>query len=220
MYFLVHFLKKIEKIKKTKKHPKLNDSGCKLNTLFDVPWSGLSFNHQLLIARFSSSSAFFSYLVERLKAMPDKFYLIWPEPELVNVCFWYIPKRLRGLPHTKEWEEELGRVSIETVESFIIGFQRFSRSLQASRTSWRKCTIKRKDHLLANLVLPSSQFPNQKRPIFGLLWFLSFSKDSRLTGTIPKTRYRPTPKFQYPRTSYTGRPLFKTHTVPQSFWKG
>ena len=62
---------------------------------------------------------FYSYLVERLKAMPDKFYLIWPEPELVNVCFWYIPKRLRGLPHTKEWEEELGRVSSHEGFSFV-----------------------------------------------------------------------------------------------------
>jgi len=51
------------------------------------------------------------YLVERLKSMPDKFYLIWPEPELVNVCFWYLPKRMRNIPHTKEKEEELGRIT-------------------------------------------------------------------------------------------------------------
>lgn len=44
--------------------------------------------------------------------MPERFYLICPEPELVNVCFWYIPKRMRKIPHSKEKEEELGRVSI------------------------------------------------------------------------------------------------------------
>lgn len=51
------------------------------------------------------------YQVERIKAQPDKFYLIM-EPECVNVSFWYIPKRLRGVPHTVMKEKELGRVSI------------------------------------------------------------------------------------------------------------
>ena len=34
------------------------------------------------------------YQVDRLKSMPEKFYLIVPEPECTNVCFWYIPTRL------------------------------------------------------------------------------------------------------------------------------
>ena len=34
------------------------------------------------------------YQVDRIKSMPDKFYLIVPEPECTNVCFWYIPTRL------------------------------------------------------------------------------------------------------------------------------
>lgn len=49
------------------------------------------------------------YQVQRIKAQPDKFYLIM-EPECVNVSFWYIPKRLRGLPHTANKETELGKV--------------------------------------------------------------------------------------------------------------
>lgn len=51
------------------------------------------------------------YQVERIKAQPDKFFLIM-EPECVNVSFWYIPKRLRGVPHTPEKETELGKVCI------------------------------------------------------------------------------------------------------------
>lgn len=46
-----------------------------------------------------------------MKEMPDKFYLVYPEPECVNVCFWYIPERLRNVPHSPERAAELGRVS-------------------------------------------------------------------------------------------------------------
>lgn len=49
------------------------------------------------------------YQVQLIKSQPDKFHLIM-EPELVNVSFWYIPKRLRGVPHTAEKEQELGKV--------------------------------------------------------------------------------------------------------------
>lgn len=49
------------------------------------------------------------YQVKLIKSQPDKFHLIM-EPELVNVSFWYIPKRLRGVPHTPEKEAELGKV--------------------------------------------------------------------------------------------------------------
>lgn len=49
------------------------------------------------------------YQVQRIKAQPDKFHLIM-EPECVNVSFWYIPKRLRGVPHSAEKEAELGKV--------------------------------------------------------------------------------------------------------------
>lgn len=56
--------------------------------------------------------SWFSYLVKRLKAEPEKFHMVFPEPEMVNVCFWYVPARLRGVPHGPERMQELGRVSI------------------------------------------------------------------------------------------------------------
>lgn len=52
-----------------------------------------------------------SYQVHRIKAQPEKFHLIM-EPECVNVSFWYIPKRLRGVPHTSDKEAEMGKVRI------------------------------------------------------------------------------------------------------------
>ncbi|RWS21761.1 glutamate decarboxylase-like protein, partial [Leptotrombidium deliense] len=51
------------------------------------------------------------YMVKKMKEREDQFYLIWREPELVNVCFWYIPKRLRGVAHGPEREEELGKIT-------------------------------------------------------------------------------------------------------------
>lgn len=51
-----------------------------------------------------------AYQVKRMKAMPDKFYLLLPEPELVNISFWYIPKRLRNMKHGPEREKILGEV--------------------------------------------------------------------------------------------------------------
>ncbi|KAL1419767.1 hypothetical protein MTO96_004681 [Rhipicephalus appendiculatus] len=53
-----------------------------------------------------------NYLVQKIKDRPDMFHLLL-EPELVNVCFWYIPKRLRGKPHSKEKEQELGVVTAQ-----------------------------------------------------------------------------------------------------------
>ncbi|XP_072389109.1 glutamate decarboxylase [Diabrotica undecimpunctata] len=49
------------------------------------------------------------YMVKRIREQPDKFYLIM-EPELVNVCFWYIPKRLRNEPHGPAREKKLGEM--------------------------------------------------------------------------------------------------------------
>lgn len=49
------------------------------------------------------------YEVKRIKEQSDKFHLIM-EPELVNVSFWYVPKRLRGTPHTPQKEQELAKV--------------------------------------------------------------------------------------------------------------
>lgn len=50
------------------------------------------------------------YMVEKIKSSPDKFYLLL-EPEMVNVSFWYVPKRLRNVPHTPDRAEILGKVS-------------------------------------------------------------------------------------------------------------
>lgn len=50
-------------------------------------------------------------MVKRIKEQPDKFYLIL-EPEMVNVCFWYIPTRLRKVAHSPAREVELGKVRI------------------------------------------------------------------------------------------------------------
>lgn len=50
------------------------------------------------------------YMVRRIKEQQDKFHLIL-EPELVNVSFWYLPKQLRGVPHDKNKELKLGKVS-------------------------------------------------------------------------------------------------------------
>jgi glutamate decarboxylase len=49
------------------------------------------------------------YEVKRIKEQSDKFHLIM-EPECVNVSFWYIPKRLRGIAHNSEKEQELAKV--------------------------------------------------------------------------------------------------------------
>lgn len=49
------------------------------------------------------------YMVKRIKQMPDKYYLIL-EPELVNVCFWYLPTRVRNMPHGPQREKILAEV--------------------------------------------------------------------------------------------------------------
>ncbi|XP_074112564.1 glutamate decarboxylase isoform X1 [Cotesia typhae] len=49
------------------------------------------------------------YMVKRIKQMSDRFYLIL-EPELVNVCFWYLPTRVRNMPHGPERERILGEI--------------------------------------------------------------------------------------------------------------
>ncbi|XP_043488728.1 glutamate decarboxylase isoform X1 [Polistes fuscatus] len=49
------------------------------------------------------------YMVRRIKQMPDKYYLIL-EPEMVNVCFWYLPTRVRNMPHGQEREKILGEI--------------------------------------------------------------------------------------------------------------
>ncbi|XP_065218771.1 glutamate decarboxylase [Planococcus citri] len=50
------------------------------------------------------------YMVKKMKTMPEKYYLIL-EPEMVNVSFWYVPKRLRTMPHTPERVKLLGEIT-------------------------------------------------------------------------------------------------------------
>ena len=51
------------------------------------------------------------YQVEKLKSEPEKFYLIVSEPECTNVCFWYIPTRLRSEKRDHWWQDELGKAT-------------------------------------------------------------------------------------------------------------
>jgi glutamate decarboxylase len=51
------------------------------------------------------------YELKLIKQQPEKFHLIL-EPECVNVSFWYIPKRLRGVPHSANKEQELAKVGL------------------------------------------------------------------------------------------------------------
>ncbi len=53
-----------------------------------------------------------------MREMSDRFHLLYVDPEdaddypdCVNVCFWYVPKRLRNVERDRQWEEELGKVS-------------------------------------------------------------------------------------------------------------
>ena len=59
------------------------------------------------------------YQICRMKDMSEKFYLLEEDPQCVNVCFWYLPKRFRGTPMTAEKKVELGKVSIFTYFIFF-----------------------------------------------------------------------------------------------------
>ena len=62
-----------------------------------------------------------------MREMPERFHLLFVErddeddyPDCVNVCFWFVPRRLRSAAANKEsreWKEELGRVSKSLKES-------------------------------------------------------------------------------------------------------
>ncbi|XP_078331869.1 cysteine sulfinic acid decarboxylase-like isoform X1 [Crassostrea virginica] len=51
-----------------------------------------------------------NYLVEQLKKR-DGFRLVMPEFQCPNICFWYIPKRLRGKEENKEWWNEVATIA-------------------------------------------------------------------------------------------------------------
>ena len=53
------------------------------------------------------------YQMRRMREMPEKFYIIVDDPEMVNVCFWYVPERLREVKHSQERMQDLGKVTAE-----------------------------------------------------------------------------------------------------------
>merc|ERR1719481_2221523 len=53
------------------------------------------------------------YQMRRMREMPEKFYIIVDHPEMVNVCFWYVPERLWEIEHSQERMEDLGKVTAE-----------------------------------------------------------------------------------------------------------
>ena len=52
--------------------------------------------------------------MRRMREMPEKFFIIVDDPEMVNVCFWYVPERLREVEHSLERMQELGKVTLAT----------------------------------------------------------------------------------------------------------
>ncbi|CAH1774812.1 unnamed protein product [Owenia fusiformis] len=69
-----------------------------------------------------------SYLANKLRETPG-FRLVYDQPECTNVCFWYIPPRLRGQEETPEWWADLGKVAPVIKQrmmekgSLLIGYQ-------------------------------------------------------------------------------------------------
>ena len=53
------------------------------------------------------------YQLRRMDELSERFHMISNDPEMVNVCFWYVPERLRGKEHDQARMEDLGRVTAE-----------------------------------------------------------------------------------------------------------
>lgn len=89
--------------------------------------------------------------MQRLKEQADRFYLIWPEPECTNVCFWYVPRRLRGQPRTAEWELELGKVTAQLKArmmysgTLMIGYQPLGQLPNFFRSIISNSAVQRQD---------------------------------------------------------------------------
>ncbi|XP_055688685.1 glutamate decarboxylase [Lutzomyia longipalpis] len=90
------------------------------------------------------------YQVKKIKQNPDKFYLIM-EPECVNVSFWYIPKRLRGVPHDSKKEAELGKICpiikarMMQTGSMMVGYQPDDRRPNFFRSIISSAAVTEKD---------------------------------------------------------------------------
>ncbi|GFN94772.1 glutamate decarboxylase protein [Plakobranchus ocellatus] len=71
------------------------------------------------------------YLTEKLRTN-EGFKLVLPEFECTNVCFWYIPHRLRGQLEDNKWWQEIGKIAPKIKErmtrtgSLLIQYQPMS----------------------------------------------------------------------------------------------
>merc|ERR1719295_217417 len=58
-----------------------------------------------------------AYQVKKMKEYGEKYYLLNDEPECTNVCYWYVPERLRPRKfpqaYTRDWHTELGKVTAQ-----------------------------------------------------------------------------------------------------------
>jgi len=74
------------------------------------------------------------YFTEELKKRSDKFELLF-EPECTQVCFFYLPKCIRGMPKSKERDELCGkyvpmlRRKIQLAGSMLVNYNPLSESL-------------------------------------------------------------------------------------------
>lgn len=95
------------------------------------------------------------YQLKRIREQSDRFHLIL-EPECVNVSFWYVPKRLRGVPHDAKKEVELGKVRSSLYSGIVLNT--FQLSLQI-------CPII-KGRMMQKGTLMVGYQPDDRRPNF------------------------------------------------------
>ena len=68
-----------------------------------------------------------AYQVKKMKEYGEKYYLLNDEPECTNVCYWYVPERLRPRKfpqaYTRDWHMELGKViklSVQVMANHVV----------------------------------------------------------------------------------------------------
>lgn len=64
-------------------------------------------NYGILVDHSIKMSKIFTQKLQKRQG----FRLVQNEFQYTNVCFWYIPKSMRNLDETKEWYDELYKVS-------------------------------------------------------------------------------------------------------------
>ncbi|KAL1132080.1 hypothetical protein AAG570_010038 [Ranatra chinensis] len=90
------------------------------------------------------------YLVERIENQKDMFHLLL-KPEMVNVSFWYIPKRLRTMPHSTAKEAELGRITpilkgrMMEAGTMMVGYQPQDRTPNFFRSIFSSAAVTKTD---------------------------------------------------------------------------